>query len=358
MISRQNFSYKTKATVFLTAIFTVFSLYFLESEQLTANVKTVQPSGELKPGVIFKDTLQTGLKGPHLVVVPAGEFLMGSPEDEPGRYPRESPQHRVRFNKPFSLGLTEVTVAQFRKFVDATGYRTLAEREGGSHIREPNSGIWKVLPAIDWRYDYLGHLAHDNFPVVHISWEDAQAYISWLKLQTGQKYRLPSEAELEYANRAGSTSRYWWGNASPQLAVANIRGEKDLALLPPLMREPAPEEAAYSLREGPTLSNFPGYGDGYGGISPVAALKPNSFGLFDTTGNVWEWTADCYNDSYQGAPSNGSAWINSDSNACKRRVLRGGSFYCYPRHLRSANRWPELPTYRGMYVGFRVARDL
>lgn len=304
------------------------------------------------------DDLKIGGIGPQLVVVPAGEFLMGSPADEPGRYADESPQHPVRFAKAFALGRTEVTVGEFKKFVEATKYRTTAEQEGGSWIRDPANGVWKLKDNLNWNYDNFGNPTKDEHPVVHISWEDAQSYLKWLSEQTGKKYRLPSEAELEYANRAGTTTRYWWGNEFPTAKVGNLRGEKDMPLFPAPLRFPTKEEFSYAFEDGYTKANFTGYGDGFGGVSPVASFKTNPFGLYDTSGNVWEWTEDCWHDSYENAPADGSAWIVGKGANCGRRVLRGGSFYCYPRHVRAANRWSEVPAFRNMYVGFRVARDL
>lgn len=309
-----------------------------------------------QPGRVFEDPLAAGGKGPSLVVVPAGQFIMGSPESEAGRYAHEGPQHTVRFRQSFSLGRTEVTVGEFRKFVESSGYLTAAERSGGSMHRDPQSGEWTVRPDLNWRHDSMGQLAADHLPVVHVAWEDAQAYVSWLSVQSGQRYRLPTEAELEYANRAGTTTTYSWGTGAPSAPVANIKGAKDLALMPAEWQHTHADEVAHAFKDGPTETHFEGYGDGFGTTSPVGSFAANAFGLHDTTGNVWEWTADCWHDSYQGAPRDGSAWTAAGD--CGRRILKGGSFYCYPRHLRSAHRWPESPSFRNMYVGFRVARDI
>jgi formylglycine-generating enzyme required for sulfatase activity len=312
-----------------------------------------RPAGE-----VFSDPLRIGEYGPSVVVVAPGQFRMGSPEDEAGRYANEGPQRTVRFNKAFSLGRTEVTVADFRRFVDSTGYVTTAERTGGSLQRDPETGAWAVRPDLNWRVDPTGKPAHDDLPVVHVSWEDATAFASWLSVQTGQRYRLPSEAELEYANRAGTATAYAWGDGAPPKPVANIKGERDTALMPVEWQTPDKDEIAYAEQDGPTPTSFAGYGDGFGTAAPVASFAANQFGLYDTTGNVWEWTSDCWHESYRGAPADGSAWMGAQAGDCGRRVLRGGSFYCFPRHLRAANRWAELPAFRNMYVGFRIARDL
>lgn len=313
-------------------------------------------AGSYQPGLVFNDLLTAGGKGPSLVVIPAGQFVMGSPESEPGRYAHEGPQRTVHFAQHFSLGRTEVTVGEFRKFVESTGYLTAAERNGGSLQRDLNSGEWVVRPDLNWRHDPTGQVAADHLPVVRVAWEDAQAYVSWLAVQSGQRYRLPTEAELEYANRAGTTTTYSWGDGMPATAVANIKGANDLALMPQAWQHTHAGEMAQVFKDGPTETSFDGYGDGFGSVSPVGSFAANAFGLHDTTGNVWEWTADCWHDSYQGAPRNGSAW--AEAGDCGRRILKGGSFYCYPRHLRSAHRWPEVSNFRNMYVGFRIARDI
>lgn len=306
-------------------------------------------------GARFNEVLKSGGVGPEMVVVPGGKFMMGSPSSEEGRYPDESPQHAVQFDKVFALGQTEVTVAQFRAFVEATGYITTAEKLQGSMFRDPESGHWQMRDGLNWRVDQSGNPSKDDYPVVHVSWDDAQAYVKWLGAETGQSYRLPSEAELEYANRAGTATAYWWGDSVPKQKVGNLRGEGDLVLMAAMIRKPTHEELDYIGKEGYTPETFYGYNDGFGTLAPVGSFAANPFGLKDTTGNVWEWTQDCYHDSYEGAPQDGTARRDG---ACGQRVLRGGSWYCFPRHARSANRWSERPFFRNMYVGFRVARDL
>lgn len=329
----------------------------VNATQTPASINSAaQPA--LSAGTVFADYLSGGLTAPELIVVPAGQFVMGSPETEDGRYADEGPQRTVQLIKPFSLGRTEVTVGDFRAFVESTGYVSTAERQAGSYLREPESGAWKLDENINWRFDNLGKPAGDRYPVVHVSWEDAQAYTKWLSRQTGQSYRLPTEAELEYANRAGTQTVYPWGDGSPSAAVANIKGEKDLPLIPAALHSPSSDEFKYAFREGYTSAVFKGYGDGFGSLAPVGTFAANKFGLHDTTGNVWEWTADCWHDSYDNAPTDGSAWTTAKSGDCGRRVMRGGSYYCYPRHDRAANRWAEVAAFRNMYVGFRVARDL
>lgn len=305
-------------------------------------------------GEILQDPITSSILGPKMVLIPKGEFLMGSPQNEQGRYENEGPQHIVTFKKDFYMGQTPVTVGQFRTFINLSGYKTEAEKQEWSEWRNPASGNWEGLPNLNWAYDNKGKTSDDNNPVVHISWNDAVAYTKWLSKMTKQKYRLPSEAELEYTNRAGTTTRYWWGDESPSLKVANLKGEFDIPENDKTWF-PTPEERQYAYAQGYTPFLFKGYGDGHWGISPVASFKANAFGLFDTAGNVWEWATDCWNTSYHGAPDDGSAW--TEKGLCKYRVVRGGSYYCFPRHVRSANRWARAIDYRGMYIGFRVVRE-
>jgi len=291
---------------------------------------------------------------PRMILIKPGEFLMGSPPLESGRYENEGPQHRVVFRKAFYMAETPTTVGQFRIFIEATGYETDAEKAGLTQWRNPESGEWEEVPDMNWRHNHRGDISGDNYPVVHVSWNDAMAYARWLSKNTGKTYRLPSEAEVEYANRAGSITAYWWGDKAPTHKVANLKGEFDLPENDKTWY-PTPAERQHAYAHGYTDFLFKGYGDGYWGISPVASFDQNPFGLYDTTGNVWEWAADCWNASYYGAPSDGSAWTNNGS--CEYRIVRGGSYYCFPRHVRSANRWAQKTNYRGMYVGFRLARD-
>ena len=289
-----------------------------------------------------------------MVLIPEGDFIMGSPQGEKGRYEDEGPQHKVTFSRPFYMAQTPVTVAQFRAFVEESGYKTEAERQHWSEWRNPKTGKWEGIQDMDWRHDNRGQISKENNPVVHVTWDDAKAYANWLSKVTQEIYRLPSEAEMEYANRAGTTTRYWWGNENPKQKVANLKGEFDIPENDKTWF-PTPVERQYAYANGYTPFFFENYGDGFWGISPVAIYQSNDFGLHDTAGNVWEWAEDCWNSSYHGAPNDGSAWT---SGMCKLRVVRGGSYYCFPRHVRSANRWARAQDYRGMYIGFRVVREV
>jgi len=282
----------------------------------------VRPLIDLKrqPGQRFRNCPTC----PEMVVVPVGRYEMGSQASEAGRNENEGPVHRVTLEQSFAVGIYEVTRGEFGSFVDATGYSTgnscftvegeLEERQG-RHWRDP------------------GFAQTDQHPVVCVSWEDAQAYVRWLSQETGQGYRLLSEAEWEYVARAGTrTARYWGPGESEQCQYVN-----------------GIDEAAFSGRT-PV-----GCHDGYVYTSPVGKYTPNAFGLHDVLGNVFEWVADCRHESYRGAPSDGSAWENG---ACSRRVLRGGAWVSGPKHLRSASRSWGGSRNRNYFSGFRVARTL
>jgi formylglycine-generating enzyme required for sulfatase activity len=205
----------------------------------------------------------------------------------------EKPVHSVTV-KSFALGKTEVTFAEYDVFASATN-RSLPKDEG-------------------W--------GRGSRPVIHVNWEDATAYSAWLSKKTGKSYRLPSESEWEYAARAGSTKKYSWGNdIGRNNAVCNGCGSQ------------------WDAKQ----------------TAPVGSFKANDFGLLDMHGNVFEWTQDCWNGSYAGAPSDGSAWTRRD---CNRRVLRGGSWFYIPGYLRSASRLWFTASTRFNISGFRVAQDL
>nr|VFJ49752.1 MAG: Formylglycine-generating enzyme, required for sulfatase activity, contains SUMF1/FGE domain [Candidatus Kentron sp. FW] len=255
-----------------------------------------QQDSQWTAGQKFRDTLESGGQGPQMIVIPAGEFMMGSKEDEEELRENEGPRHRVRIGKAFALGVTEVTFHDYDRFARATGRRLPDDENWGRGKR----------------------------PVIHVDWEDATAYARWLGEQTGKKYRLPTEAEWEYAARAGTTTRYWWGNEvgsnRANCAVCGSRwdGEK---------------------------------------TAPVGSFQPHAFGLFDMSGNVWEWTQDCWHGSYKNAPMDGSTWGEEDDGDCGRRVVRGGGWNNSPGYIRSALRnWYDINE-AYYFLGFRVARD-
>ena len=243
---------------------------------------------ELKrPGRRFRDCDAC----PEMVVLPAGSFLMGSPESEEGRFGWEGPQHRIEIREAFAAGVYEATFEEWGA----------CAADGGCGGYRPEDYGW----------------GRGRRPVIAVSWEDAQAYINWLSRKTGEEYRLLSEAEWEYAARAGTTARYTFGNGI------------------------TPSDA--------------NYGENIGKTQRVGSYRANGYGLYDMHGNAWEWVQDCFNEGYARAPNNGSAWERGD---CSLRVWRGGSWHDYPRLLRSANRFAFPPGNRNFNIGFRVARTL
>ena len=281
---------------------------------------------ELAQGGSAGDVIQDCPQCPQMVYIPAGAFRMG--DIQGGGPSAEKPVHRVGVGA-FLLGQTEVTVSQFRAFVDASGYKTEAEQGDGCYVYE--NGRWDWRSSRNWRNPGFKQSAEE--PVVCVSWNDAQRYIEWLSKKTSSQYRLPTEAEWEYAARAGSETKYFFGNSTSDLCrYANG----------------AANETDFSWRNKDCR-------DGYKRTAPTASFTANAFGLYDMHGNVWEWTQDCWNSSYQGAPSDGTAWLSGN---CSRRVLRGGSWISNPDILRSANRSWYTSGYRGYNYGFRLARTL
>ena len=308
-------------------------------DELQSLVSDARLYGSLDPGQVFSDEMQTILRpGPDLVVIPAGTFMMGSSDDEDERFDNEGPLHRVTFERGFALGRTEITVAQFELFVNATGYRTDAERAGESRVYDPRTGRMDMQPEITWRDDYSGDQASPDLPVIHVSWNDARAFVNWLSRETGRSYRLPSEAEFEYATRAGTQTPYWWGQGSPEDETENVTGSRDSS----------PTNANWNVA-------FRRYTDGFWGPAPVASLRVNPFGLYDMSGNVMEWVEDCWHDSFVRAPDDGSSWMNP---GCGRHVIKGGAWSSTPAMSRSAFRLLGTADTTDMRVGFRVARDL
>ena len=308
-------------------------------DPLRSRIENLRLYGGRRPGQVFSDRLDSGEPGPDMVVIPAGGFRMGSPRDESGRQGNEGPLHSVRFERGFAAGRSEVTLAQFRAFVRASGYRPTSRSRRGSTVYDENSGSMVERGSATWESDYTGKRADsDDLPVIHVAWHDAQAYAQWLASETGQGYRLLSETEFEYLLRAGSQTRYPWGDGEPPRVLGNLTGDGD--------RSPSQRHWANA---------FKSYSDGHWGPAPVATFEANAFGLHDLVGNVSEWVDDCWHDSYQRAPTDGSAWINP---GCKQRVIRGASWASSPEEVRSAYRIRANPDTTNARVGFRVARTL
>jgi formylglycine-generating enzyme required for sulfatase activity/tRNA A-37 threonylcarbamoyl transferase component Bud32 len=264
--------------------------------------------------------------GMKLAQIPAGKFLMGSPADEPARSNDEQ-QHEVEITRAFWLGVHPVTVGQFRAFVQATGYRTQAEREGGAYGYVGTE--WKMDARFNWQNP--GFKQDDNHPVVCVSWGDAQEFCTWLtKSESGRLYRLPTEAEWEYSCRGGASESYPFHIGQPLTALSSTQANFD--------------------------GNFP-YGGAAKGpylerTTPVGSYQPNAFGLFDMHGNVWEWCRDWYKDDYyQPSPKADPPGPPEGSH----RVYRGGSWNSYGRFCRSAHRFRLEPTHRYYSLGFRVS---
>jgi formylglycine-generating enzyme required for sulfatase activity len=272
----------------------------------------------------FRDCA-AGATCPEMVVIPASPpgFKIGSPESEPDRLASEE-QFAVSI-KAFAIEATEVSTAQYLACVKANACRNPEWLEpGGEHNIETGHGVtYKSIAKF---------ISGDEQPIVGVSWDDAVTYTKWLSTTTGYHYRLPSEAEWEYAARAGSTTAYWWGN------------------------EPT--------REGEVMASCRGCGSEVDGVgfAPVKSFKANPWGLYNVHGNVWEWVADFYCESYASGPSDGSPRV--DKSCPKKdspeglRVFRGGSSFYEPRQMRAAMRLRNWPSFRNQTVGFRVARDL
>lgn len=285
--------------------------------------------------------------GMKLVLIPAGEFMMGSSESTEESmkayeayktweltaewFKSEHPQHQVRITKAYYLGTYEVTRGQFRQFVEATGYKTMAEKdvEGGRGLDEKGEGIQK--PEYSWRNP--GFPQTDEHPVVNVSWNDAAAFCEWLSRKEGKTYRLPTEAEWEYACRAGTATRYQNGDDPEALPkVGNVRD-------------------AAAKEKFPDWTGTIHASDGYVFTAPVGQFRPNAFGLYDMHGNAEEWCADALGD-YIASPADDPRGPNSGI----LTALRGGSWYGGPLAGRSAARNGNGPAYRDYDIGFRVAR--
>jgi formylglycine-generating enzyme required for sulfatase activity len=292
-----------------------------------------------KPGQVFADRyVDLPGKTPAMVVIPTGSFRMGAPADEEDHTDAEMPQHTVTISKGFAMARTAVTVGEFREFVRASGYVPDSIKLGGASVYDERSGTLRDDSDATWQDDYAGRKADDKLPVVNVSWNDAKAYADWLGQRTGKAYRLPSEAEFEYALRGGTSTRYWWGDGMPTRPVENLTGSGD--------RSHSGRRWSHAFRN---------YRDGYWGPAPVMSFAANPFGLYDINGNVSEWAQDCWHDNYVRAPNDGSAWVNP---GCRSHVVRGGSWGSSPDQVDSSYRQGADGSLRSGRVGFRVVREL
>ena len=291
---------------------------------------------KVEPGAVFRDCAEC----PELVVIPTGTFRMGfegginedrtdAPPINEDRY--DGPIHSVTIERPFALGRYEVTVEEYARFVAETGYKAATD-----------CGIWappfvlEPVPGTSWRDPAYDYPPHPRDPAGCLTWPDAKAYVSWLAEKTGYAYRLPSEAEWEYAAQAGSDSTYPWGeDINAACDYANVF---DLA---------AKDERPWQ----PVTCN-----DGFATIAKVGSLKPNAFGLFDMVGNVYEWTEDCYVRPYGIQPVDGSPF--QVDGECKDRTIRGAGWQSAQRYMRPSFRGRDVPDMVSQIYGLRVARDL
>ena len=297
-------------------------------------VKVATPTGdEWKEIVYYTNTI-----GMLLVKIPAGEFMMGdtmSPEEVHKKWPggqiewykRAHPRHRVVISKPFYMGATEVTRGQFGRFAREKNYKTDGEKEGKSFALK--DGKWGYHDGVNWRNPLFKQA--DDHPVVCVSWNDAAAFCQWLSKKEGGDCRLPTEAEWEYAARAGSATTWYWGNdESGAQGKANVAGEG--------------EQLNWSVK-------FKNVRDGHTYTAPAGSFMPNAFGLYDMIGNTWEWCADRFDaDYYSKSPTSDP----KGPSAGLERVLRGGSWDDDPWVARAASRLWYSPDFRGPYNGFRV----
>jgi formylglycine-generating enzyme required for sulfatase activity len=300
---------------------------------------------EFKPGESFQECADC----PAMVVVPPGEFRMGFDGGEEGRY--EGPARDVQIDYSFAVGKFEVTQAQYATFVSETQRPT----RGGCQVWQ---GEWKYPPEADWTNPGYGEVPFDDDPVACVSWDDAFAYAAWLSQKTKHRYRLLSEAEWEYAARAGATTEYFWGPAAPSET-------DDTAAPAPGYRSVACDFANVYDETGAKTSGFrwqPFHcDDGFGRMAPVGSFRPNAFGLYDMIGNVWEWVGDCYEVPYPAKPVDGRI-VGPPQGECEgmlgRRVARGGSWITRPSRQRVTFRGRDPPETLYSFFGFRVARDL
>ena len=298
--------------------------------------------------------------GMKLELISAGEFMMGSGESgeelasaypqyglKPEWFSDEHPQHKVRITKPFYFSKYETTNADFQKFVDATGYKTQAELPdtsdkgpGGWGFNQESHKFEGRNPKYDWRHP--GFPVPENQPVVDITWNDAVAFCNWLSEKEGKKYRLPTEAEWEYAARAGTTTRYWPSNDPEELVKYANTADADFF-----------EKFPNYYPKNKTLAGH----DGFALPAPVGSYPPNAFALCDIHGNVWEWTNDWYGEDYYSKSPVDDPQGPGPEPASPKKVRRGGAWHSAPLFTRIAFRNYNTLDSRYPNLGFRVVLD-
>src|SRR3984957_8748392 len=256
-----------------------------EPPQAQKDMVVAQKQSSVEPGDIFRDCDDC----PELVVVSPGDFVMGS-----GDTPYEKPERTIAMSRPFAIGRREVTFAEWDQCADA-----------GACKYRPDDHGW----------------GRGDRPAINVSWDDTKVFVGWLSQKTGQKYRLPSEAEWEYAARAGTKTPFWWGHD-----IGTGHAQCDTCGSPTKQQ-----------------------------VVAAGSFRPNGFGLYDTAGNAAEWVEDCWNDNYKNAPKDAAAWTTGD---CRLRVLRGGNFNSKAPEVRSSARFRYDEDVRYYANGFRVVREL
>ncbi|MDX2141803.1 MAG: SUMF1/EgtB/PvdO family nonheme iron enzyme [Rhodospirillaceae bacterium] len=272
---------------------------------------------------------------PPLVVVPAGKFIMGTPKSQVANNETgEAPPVPMEIPKAFLLGRTEVTRAEFEVYASETKF----EPKVLCRVYSKTKGRYDDDPNRSWKRPGVPERPQPNHPISCVDWHESKAYIAWLAKKTGKPYRLPTEAEWEYAARAGSQALYPWGPESGQACkYANVY---DIT----------------TLRQIPLAWPHAMCMDGFVDIAPVGSLKPNAFGLYDMIGNVWEWAEDCATKSHVGRPKDGSAWVWQGG--CKRVIQRGGGWFTSIERARPGYHGDATAKDHFDFGGFRVARDL
>ncbi|HEX4129998.1 MAG TPA: formylglycine-generating enzyme family protein [Pirellulales bacterium] len=325
---------------------------------VAANSASARPEVAIDVATTPVITTVRNSMGMKLVLVPAGEFQRGAEEDRTdtlAKFPYcsaawlegELPRHAVRISKPFYMGQHEVTLGQFLEFYHAAGHKLEIERDGKPRLGYQSAQLVQSNAfrpwAPGWAIDY-------DHPAIYVSWHDAVAFCQWLSKTEGKKYRLPTEAEWEYACRAGTNTRYSFGD-DPEEMVRHGNG-------PDQDRKAVTPNAIFASfdvqgkKTGPEIPfPFLARRDGYAWTAPVGKFRPNTFGLYDMHGNAWEWCSDWYDEhAYESASADDPA----GPPAGKTRVLRGGGFNYAPVPLRCASRNNDLPSNCGCSYGFRV----
>lgn len=271
----------------------LFSLFIIGLTAVPAVAQTADKP--MKKGTVFRDCAEC----PEMIVVPKGIYIMGL-----GGKNRHGPPHRVNIKKPFAIGRYEVKFNEWFACVRDQICR-----------HKPHDHNWGTI----------------GRPVINVTWAQAKNFTRWLTKKTGNAYRLPSEAEWEYVARGGTTTQFWWGD-KPGNKMANCRD--------------CESRQCCTAKDHSCCSH---------GTKPVGSFPANPYGVFDTAGNVFEWTEDCWNRDHKGAPRDGSARKEGD---CRNRVIRGGSFYYFNKVARSYYRSKNPPGVKSYWLGFRVVREL